>query len=240
MPVAERLPAADLSRIDDATLVARAGARDELAVRELTRRYNRRLYRLARGIVQNDAEAEDVVQAAYVRAFTSLARFRGESAFGTWITRIAMNDALERRRRRRPSEDWTAETEPRLRGSVLRFPSSASAPPDPEHDMARQEVRELLERSIDTLPDTFRLAFIARVVEGMSLEETAALLGVKPETVKTRVHRARARLRQEMERRIGPGMGAVFPFDGARCERMTAAVVRAVTGNADDTSASNS
>ena len=230
MALPERLPE-DLTVVDDAELVGRVRARDELAVRELTRRYNRRLYRLARGIVQNDGEAEDVVQAAYVRAFTGLAGFRGEAAFGTWLTRIAMNEALGRRRSRRPSEDWSAETEPRLRGSVLRFPSSAASPPDPEHSMAREEVRELLERSIDTLPDTFRLAFIARVVEGLSVEETAALLGVKPETVKTRVHRARARLRREIEQRIGSGFDAVFPFDGARCARMTDAVVRAVCGN---------
>ncbi len=105
--------------------------------------------------------------------------------------------------------------------------------------MAEREIRELIERSIDSLPDAFRLAFVARVVEGLSLEETATLLGVKPETVKTRVHRARRRVRDEIERRIGTGMSAVFPFDGARCQRMTDAVVRRL-GNLLPPSASNS
>jgi RNA polymerase sigma-70 factor (ECF subfamily) len=228
----------DLARVPEADLVARARARDEQAVRELTRRYNRRLYRLARGILLNDTEAEDVVQEAYGRAFTSLDRFRGDAAFGTWITRIAMNEALGRKRRRRPTSEWTPETEARASAAVIPFPVRLTSH-DPERQMAEREVRELIERSIDALPDGFRLAFIAREVEGLSLEEAATVLGIRPETVKTRVHRARRRLRAEIERRIGPGLAAAFPFDGARCERMTEAVVRRVFGNVPPSSTSN-
>jgi RNA polymerase sigma-70 factor (ECF subfamily) len=216
--------AEDIRSESDATLVARARTRDEASVRELTRRYNRRLFRIARSILQSDAEAEDVVQEAYVRAFTGLDGFRGDALFGTWVTRIALNEALGRRRSRRPTVEWSADSEPMLRPSVTTLPS-ASTPIDPERTMADREIRELVERSIDTLPDAFRLAFVARVVEGMTLDETAALLGVRPETVKTRVHRARRRLRDEIERRIGGDVRQAFAFDGARCERLTEAVI---------------
>jgi RNA polymerase sigma-70 factor (ECF subfamily) len=209
----------------DEELVGRVRARDEFAVRELTTRYNRRLYRLARGIVRNDAEAEDVVQAAYVRAFTSLDRFRGESAFGTWLTRIALNEALGRVRSRRPTVDWPGGGEEPIRAQILQFPSASSSV-DPEETMARREMQALLEGAIDELPDAFRTVFLARVVEGLSIEETAELFGLRPETVKTRVHRARARLRISLESRLGAEMRGLFPFDGARCHRMTDAVVR--------------
>jgi len=232
------LPLRSLSGLSDDDLVALARGRDEQAVRELTTRYNRRLFRLARGILLNDAEAEDVVQEAYVRAFTGLSGFRGDSAFGTWITRIAMNEALGRRRRRRPMSEWTPETEQRLAASVIPFPLTKSLQ-DPERTMAERELRELIEHSIDELPDAFRLAFIARDVEGLSIEEAAAVLGVRPETVKTRVHRARRRLRVEIERRLGPGFAAAFPFDGVRCQRMTDAVLARLAGNDSSGRASN-
>lgn len=223
-PITASLPvvAADLP---DEELVRRVRLRDESAVRALTTRYNRRLYRIARGIVRNDAEAEDVVQEAYVRAFTSLDRFRGEAAFGTWLTRIALNDALGRVRGRRPTVDWPESGDEPLRAQILQFPQASSSA-DPEATMARREVQAMLERAIDELPDAFRAVFVARVIEGMSVEETAELFGLRPETVKTRVHRARARLRSSLEARLGAEMGRTFPFDGARCHRMTDAVVR--------------
>ena len=213
-----------LDTLPDAELVARARVRDEDAVRVLTRRYNQRLFRIARGIVRNDAEAEDVVQDAYVRAFTQLDQFRGDAAFGTWLTRIAMNEAIGRVRRRHPMVDFTAGDEPALTAHILKFPD-ASRTPDPETTVAHDQVRAILERSIDALPDGFRLVFVARVVEGLSVDETSALLGIKPETVKTRVFRARARLRRELERQLGQDVTAAFAFMGARCERVTDAVI---------------
>ena len=214
--------------LPDETLVERARLRDEAAVRTLTRRYNRRLFRIARSILRNDAEAEDVVQETYVRAFTGLDRFRGEASFGTWLTRIAMNEALGRLRRQRTTVEWPADGvdgEGTLRAQILRFPA-ASTPADPESTMAQRELKDLLERSIDQLPEAFRTVFVARIVEGMSIEETAELLGIRPETVKTRVHRARVRLRADIDRQCGPLLSGAFPYDGRRCERLTEAVIR--------------
>ena len=213
--------------LSDEELLVRARLRDEKAVRALTLRYNRRLYRVARSILRNDSEAEDVVQETYVRAFTALDLFRGESGFGTWLTRIAMNEALGRLRRQRPTVDWDSHGEDRIQAEIIQFPGSAAAN-DPERTMARSEIRDVLERSIDDLPDPFRLVFVARVVEGMNVEETAELLGLRPETVKTRLHRARRLLRDTLEGQLGPALTDTFPFDGRRCERLTEMVVRRV------------
>jgi RNA polymerase sigma-70 factor (ECF subfamily) len=202
----------DAAAISDGELLDRLRARDEDAVRVLTQRYSRRLFRIARGILRNDADAEDVVQDTYVRAFTHLDDFRGDAAVGTWLVRIAMNEALQRLRRRRP----TVELEPHV---------PASPRPTPEASMAHDEMRRLLERSIDELPDAFRTIFIARMVEGLSVEETATLFDLRPETVKTRVHRARARLRASLARSLGPAVTASFAFDGPRCARVTDTVL---------------
>lgn len=218
---------AELDGLDDETLVARARARDELAVRAITRRYNRRLFRVARSILRNDAEAEDVVQESYVRAFTGLDMFRGDAGFGTWITRIAMNEALGRLRHRRPTVDWDSYSENRTTAEVVNFPISAVSK-DPERTMAQGEIRDILERAIDELPDNFRAVFVARLVEGMSIEETADLFALKPETVRTRLHRARTLLRKALEHELGPMLTSTFPFDGHRCDRMAEAVVRRI------------
>jgi RNA polymerase sigma-70 factor (ECF subfamily) len=198
--------------LSDAELLLGCQRRDEAAVRELTRRYNQRLFRIARGILRDDADAEDVVQETYVQVFTHLQQFRGDSSVGTWLVRIAMNQALGRIRRRRPTEDIGATT-------------TASPDADPETVMARQELRTLLERSIDELPDTFRAVFVARIVEGLSIEETAELFHIRPETVKTRVHRARRALRRSLEQHVGSTIAGAFSFDGVRCERLTNRVI---------------
>ena len=225
--VLTRLQLAEVDRLSDTELVDRARARDQLAVRAITKRYNRRLFRLARSILRDDAEAEDVVQESYVRAFTGLDLFRGDASFGTWITRIAVNEALGRLRRRRPTIDWETYSENRTTAQVIDFPASAVSN-DPERMMAQSEVRAVLERAIDELPDAFRAVFVARIVEGLTIEETADLFGLKPETVKTRLHRARALLRDALDKQMGPMLTSTFPFDGARCDRMTDAVVRRV------------
>jgi RNA polymerase sigma-70 factor (ECF subfamily) len=209
---------------NDAELTRRARLRDEAAIRALMQRYNRRLFRIARGILRNDAEAEDVVQDAYVRAFTHLAEFRGEASFGTWVARIAYNEALGRRRRQRPTVDLSVLENVRP-AQIIPFPLTAAIS-DPECTMAQREVHELLEKAIDGLPQEFRLVLISRVIEGLSVEETADLLGVKPETVKTRLHRARKLLHDELDRHLAPGFANAFPFGGMRCERMTERVLR--------------
>src|SRR6201986_2501209 len=208
----------------DAELVRRALGRDEAAVRAIIKANNRRLYRLARGILRNDGEAEDVVQETYVRAFTHLAEFRGDSGLSTWLSRIAINEALGRLRRERPGVELSSLPPGTLEAQIIQFPLSASI--DPEKTMAQREIQYVVEHAIDELPEAFRLVFITRVVEGMNIEETAEILRLKPETVKTRLHRARAMLRESVERKIGPVVMEAFPFAGRRCERLTEAVLK--------------
>ena len=209
---------------DDAELVRRARIRDEAAIRTIMQTNNRRLYRIARGILRNDGEAEDVVQETYVRAFTHLDSFRGDSSLATWLSRIAMNDALGRLRRQRPSVEWTTLEPGTLNAQMIQFPVSATSD-DPEKSMAQREIQHVVEQAIDELPEAFRIVFITRVIEGMNVEETAEILDLKPETVKTRLHRARTMLRTSVVKKIGPVVMEAFPFAGKRCERLTNAVL---------------
>jgi RNA polymerase sigma-70 factor (ECF subfamily) len=209
---------------DDDQLLAQARRKERGAVALLIRKHNRKLYRLARGILNDDSEAEDALQEAYVRAFNNLDAFRGEAQFGTWLARIVINEALAAIRRRRPTVGIDAIVEGPAQAQIIPFPY-AHAEPDPEAATAQHQIRVLLERAIDSLPETFRGVLIARLVEGMSVEETAELFEIAPETVKTRVHRARHLLRREMERRIGPVFGDAYPFAGRRCEQLAARVL---------------
>ena len=209
----------------EAELVGRARNRDEAAIRSIMQANNRRLYRLARGILRNDSEAEDVVQETYVRAFTHLEGFRGDSSLSTWLARIATNEALGRLRRRRPSVDVDTLAPGVLEAQIIQFPNSGASE-DPEKTMAQREIQRVVEHAIDELPEAFRIVFITRVMEGMNVEETAEILGIKPETVKTRLHRARAMLRENVESKIGPVVMEAFPFAGKRCERLTDAVLK--------------
>jgi RNA polymerase sigma-70 factor, ECF subfamily len=205
-------------------LVTRARDRDEAAIRAIIKANNRLLYRLARGILRNDAEAEDVVQETYVRAFTNLDSFRGDSSLATWLARIAMNEALGRLRSQRPTVELASLPSGAIEAQIIQFPLAASI--DPEKTMAQREIQTVVEHAIDELPEPFRLVFITRVVEGMNVEETAEILDLKPETVKTRLHRARAMLRENVERKIGPVAMEAFPFAGRRCDRLTEAVLK--------------
>lgn len=210
----------------DETLVAAARLGDEVAVRQLIRRHNLRLFRVARAVLRDDAEAEDVVQATYISAFTHLPSFRGDAAFSTWLTRIALNDALGRRRRQRNKVDIEMIDEQAQRGGaeVIPFPLSL-VPPSPEAEASRGEMRALLEECIDALPDAFRVVLVLRDIEEMSTEETATFLEIKPQTVKTRLHRARHQLRTMLEERMAPLFTDVFPFDGQRCVDMAGRVI---------------
>lgn len=205
----------------EAALVAAARLGGEAAIRALMRRNNQRLFRVARAVLRNDAEAEDVVQEAYVRAFTHLQSFEGKAAFSTWITRIALNEALGRRRRQRPMVDIDMLEEGREGGGaqLILFPG-AELPANPETETGRRQMRALLEELVDGLPQDFRMVFVLREVEELSTEETAAFLSIKPETVKTRLHRARKLIRTGIEERLSPAFADIFPFDGARCVNM--------------------
>ena len=213
MPVDAR-PA--LAHLDDDALVALARMKQPAAFEALIQRYNRRLYRVARGVVGSDVEAEDVLQDAYVRAFTRLDQFRSEALFSTWLTRIVLNEALGRIRRRRHLVALSALDQANGGSQLLMFPTSP-APSDPEVDAARSQLRRVLERAIDELPEAFRSVFVLRDVEEMSVEETATHLGIRPETVKTRLHRARRSLRGALDAQLGSVLKDTVPFEGARC-----------------------
>ena len=213
------------SILDDAELVRRALAGDAGAFRTIMQRHNRRLYRIARSVLRNSAEAEDAVQEAYVSAFTHLAGYRGESGLAAWLARITMNEAFGRLRRQRPTVDIATLKETRAEAEIIQFPLSAQND-DPERTMAQRQILQLVEQATDDLPEAYRLVFVTRVIEGMSVEDTAELLGIKPETVKTRLHRARQLVREQLNKRIGPVLTDAFPFAGRRCERMTDAVMK--------------
>lgn len=218
---------ADRSRIMSETeLIRRAALKEESAVRAIIQQHNRRLYRIARSIVRDDSEAEDVLQEAYLRAFSTLAGFRGESSLATWLTRIVLNEALQRLRRKTEIPAPPIELPAAAQSQVIPFPLSGSQPTDPERAMAQRQLCQLLEQAIDGLPDDFRTVLMARVIEDMSIEETADLLGLLPETVKTRLHRARRLLKTALADHIGPMFSDVFPFEGKRCERVTNIVVQ--------------
>jgi len=226
MPGQDATQSVDLTALEDAELAQLASQRDGGAFRTIMQRHNQRLYRLARSVMRNDSEAEDVVQETYVRAFANLATFRGESSLATWLSRITLNEALGRLRGRRPSADLTEiEGRPPVQGQIIPFPNS-SPQLDPERTMAQREIQLIVERAIDELPEAFRTVLVARVIEEMSVEETADLLGIRPETVRTRLHRARSLLKEALERRIGSVLTDAFPFQGRRCERMTSTVLR--------------
>jgi RNA polymerase sigma-70 factor (ECF subfamily) len=189
----------------------------------LMRRYNQRLYRAARAILRDDTEAEDVVQEAWIRAYRHLRQFEGRASFSTWVTRIAVHEALHRLRNRRDHQEIDAMQDAR-RDS---FPALT---PSPEKHAASAETQRLLEQAIDTLPDSYREVFVLRDVEEMSTTEAADALNISTENVKVRLHRARALLRKEIAARFGATSTSAFHFLGARCDRMvTNVMARIVT-----------
>lgn len=210
---------------DDPELVRGALAGEPRAFRAIMTRYNQRLYRIGRSIVRNDAEAEDVLQEAWLSAFANLKGFRGDSALITWLSRIVMNEALGRLRKRRRAVAVQLSDEQRSVAQVIPFPLNAGLD-NPERNMAQREILKFVEQATDSLPEAFRTVFVARAIEGLSVEETAELLGIRPETVKTRLHRARKLLREKLDEQIGPVLLDAFPFAGWRCQRTTEAVMR--------------
>lgn len=202
----------DLERLADPELVERIRAGDMRAMAVLMRRHNRMLYRTARAILRDDAEAEDAVQEAYLHAYRSLASFRGESKLSTWLVRIAANEALMRRRRNiRMAE-------------VVPLDPAIQA----EEDHGDSMLRRILEKRIDALPDDYRAVFVLRALEELTVEETAAALGIPEATVRTRYFRARGLLREALARDVDRSLEEAFAFDGERCDRMVAAVLERI------------
>jgi RNA polymerase sigma-70 factor (ECF subfamily) len=213
-----------LNASEDMALVDAARLRDRDAFRSIMKRNNQRLYRVARGVLGEDAEAEDVVQQTYLLAFRHLSDFRAEATLSTWLTRIALNEALRRRRRRRPVLD--TKTIEAIYNTDDAFVTSLSAQTlDPEAATAIAGIRRTIEAAVDALPEPFRIVFVMRDIEEMSIEETAVRLRLRPETVKTRLHRARRLLRQTLQDRSVSVLADTFPFGGDRCERLTVSVL---------------
>ncbi len=214
---------------DERNLVERAESGDQSAFRAIMEQNNQRLYRVARAVMKDDTEAEDVVQETYLRAFFNLSKFRGESSLTTWLTRIALNEALGRKRKQRAMVTLeTVETAQQTSAQIIQFPAM-NTETDPERSAAQSEIQRLLERAMDALPEPFRVVFVMRDVEEMSIEETAFHLGIRPQTVKTRLHRARRLLRQSLDGELASTLKEMFPFAGVRCARITEAVLSRLT-----------
>ena len=221
----------DYGSLDDEALAALIAGRDPGAVRLVTQRNNQRLFRAAWSILGNRAEAEDAVQSAYLRGFARIASFEGRSTLSTWLTRIVINEALGRaraaRRRRAHVDDGSVAFLDDYREKLMRGSSSGTAP---DAEFARAQLRALLEQAIGALPSDFRLVFVMREIEGLSVEETAQSLGLVAATVKTRHLRARRRLQQALAPDVKSALAGAFPFAGADCAAITEAVVHGFCG----------
>lgn len=216
-------PAAAPITLSDEEVVERVLAGDLSLFEILMRRYNQRLFRVARGILTDDAEAEDVMQEAYVRAFRELASFRGEARFATWLTRIACHEALARVRKRRRLVPITGGES----GEPPEPPSSASSP---ERELENRELHAVLRKAVEVLPDPLRAVFCLREVEGLSTEQTADALGLTAENVRVRLHRAKRGLRHTLDERIGCEVRRLYLFDGPHCDRMVERVFARLLG----------
>jgi len=210
----------------DTDIVQRVRDGDLAGFELIMRRYNRRLYRIARGILRNEADAEDAVQDAYVRAYENLGRFEGKGPFSAWLAKIAVNEALGRLRRSAVEGERVSLDDPE-RGEEANFMAGlTSQAPSPEQNAARGELRNLLEAAIDALPAAYRLVFILCGVEEMSVAEASYCLEVEPATVKTRYHRARKILQESLSSLVDSTAAETFPFAGERCDRIVAGVLR--------------
>jgi RNA polymerase sigma-70 factor (ECF subfamily) len=206
------------STLSDEEVVERVLAGDSSLFEILMRRYNQRLFRVARSILADDAEAEDVMQDAYVRAYRELAGFRGEARFATWLTRIAVHEALARARKRRRLVPIAASVDGR------EPPDPPALTRSPEREAENGELRAVLQETVEALPDPLRAVFCLREIEGLTSEQIADAVGISIENVRVRLHRAKAALRQKLDDRMGREMRLLYLFDGACCDRVVEGV----------------
>jgi RNA polymerase sigma-70 factor (ECF subfamily) len=223
--VQARIAEPPYSTLSDTEIVRQIQEGDRGLFEILMRRHNQRVYRAARAIVSDETEVEDVMQQAYINAFTHLHQFEGRSLFSTWLTRIVVNEAVARRQRLRLAES-RLETFDENRGDLMETMPAAQA--SPEQQAYSQELLQLLEQAVDALPDSYRSVFVLRDVEGLSTSETSDGLGLGEEAVKTRLHRARAILRRSISSRLGAASSSAFQFHAKRCDRVVAAVLEAI------------
>lgn len=208
----------------EAELISCAASGEAAAFEALMRRHNQLVFRAARSILRSDAEAEEAAQDAWLNAWRALGRFRAESRFSTWIVRIVRNVALGRLRRDSaqviPLEVAMVSPDRETQAALAEEPHRA-----PEAELARAEIRALMEARIDRLPEIYRGVFVLRAVEEMSVDDVAAALDIPPATVRSRFFRARGLLREGLAREMDSALAGVFAFDGARCDRIVAAVL---------------
>jgi RNA polymerase sigma-70 factor (ECF subfamily) len=211
---------------DDAALAASVAAGDTAAFEALMRRHNRQLYRLARAVVGDDAEAEDALQEAYLSAYASIGRFRGEATLSTWLSRLVLNECFGRLRRqgRRSSivQIVSSDEDERMEDDVASHASTGGTPLDLAE---RAEVRALLERKLDALPEVFRTVFVMRGVEEMDVGEVAECLGIPEATVRSRFFRARSLLREALAQDFDLAERDVFAFGGRHCDQIVGRVL---------------
>lgn len=212
--------------VSDADIVRGIAAGDRQAFTLLMRRHNRPLYRTARSILRDDTEAQDALQEAYLLAFRNIGKFRGESSLSTWLTRIVVNSAIARSRKiSRRAEIIEIGAEPDWDKDTTEAPMDRQASQQPEQSAERAELRRIIEKRIDDLPESFRTVFMLRAVEEMSVEDVAASLGIPAATVRTRYFRAKGLLRESLARELDYALEGAFSFDGARCDRIVAGVL---------------
>jgi RNA polymerase sigma-70 factor (ECF subfamily) len=219
MQTLETLERAGAERWTDEEVVHRVRAGDTALYEIIMRRYNQRLYRVARAILRDDAESEDVMQDAYVRAYQHLDQFAGRAPFSTWLTRIAVHEALARLRSRKRTAQLSETEED---GDLLMNVVEPS--PGPEDHASIAEASQFLEAAVLELPEQYRQVVILRDIEDMSTAETAAVLDLTEENVKVRLHRGRSMARNWLLSKIGAGAKDAFPFMGVRCDRVVAAI----------------
>jgi RNA polymerase sigma-70 factor, ECF subfamily len=230
MKTVEPVAAAPDVSLSDTEIVRRVLAGDRACFEVLIRRHNQQVYRVARAVLKDEDEVEDVMQQAYVNAFTNLDQFEERARFSTWLIRITLNEAFRRRRGRLR---LLASTRPLLsdvgaEGGGFKE-TIASEVPDPERQAYAQELHRLLEYAVDNLPETYRLVFMLRDIEGLNTFETCQGLGLSEEAVKTRLHRARRMIRRTMSARIGPTARGAFAFHASRCDRIVASVLARIS-----------
>jgi RNA polymerase sigma-70 factor (ECF subfamily) len=218
----------DYAALDDVALARLCGRHDREAVRHLVTANNQRLFRAAWSILKDRADAEEAVQAGYLSAFSAIDRFEGRSSLSTWLTRIVINEALGRLRVQRRRREQLESEGVALMESYRERLTQASAEPAPDVTVAREQLRSLIEKSVADLPDNFRSVFVLREIEGLSVEDTAEALGIPGATVKTRLHRARAKLQQALAPEVKDVFSGSFPFAGADCAALTERVLAAL------------
>ena len=217
---------APIAALPDEEIVKRVRAGDSALFEILMRRHNQRVYRVVRAVVKDEADAEDVMQQAYISAFTHLHQFEDRSQFSTWLIRIALHEAFGRRRKMQRSETTTARNRSGVDDDSGEFMDTLTSPEaDPERQAYAQELHRVLEAAVDTLPEGYRTVFMLRDIEGLSTSETGQGLGLGDEAVKTRLHRARAMIRRAVTARIGEVAPGAFLFHAPRCDRVVSAVL---------------